>query len=299
MVLQPKYTIDLPHHDSGGFDHGDVIESNGFGFVAHTATGSVEMYNSIEGVHLRTIPGCPEASGVVCAQKEKLVIAASRGTGKIIIIDGTTGDVKREMQVGSKPNGMAWDPKHKMFLAADVSDSHIRIADPFTRRIVADQLLPGKPRWCKYSEGVDRYVVNLSDKASVALLKPDTAEVDALIPVSAAGPHGVDIDEERNMAYIACDEGAVIAVDLISRREVGKVSILPNPDVAWLNISKGLLYCAVSKPGVIEVIDTAKLKVVERVPTEEGCHTFAFNQEKQTLHAYLNRSCKLAVYLEK
>ena len=39
MVLQPKYTIDLPHHDSGGFDHGDVIESNGFGFVAHTATG--------------------------------------------------------------------------------------------------------------------------------------------------------------------------------------------------------------------------------------------------------------------
>jgi DNA-binding beta-propeller fold protein YncE len=298
MVLKPKYTMDLPHHDSGGFDHGDVLESNGFGFVAHTATGSVEMYHSIDGVHLKTIPGCPEASGVVCAQKEELVIAASRGTGKVLIIDGTTGVVKREMQVGSKPNGMAWDAKHKRFLVADVGDSHVRIADPFTGKIVAEQLLPGKPRWCKFSEGVNRYVVNLSDRAAVALLNPDTAAVDALIPVSVAGPHGVDVDEKRNLAYVACDGGAVIAVDLITKREVGKVAILPNPDVAWLNIEKRLLYCAVSKPGVVEVIDTAKLKVVEQVSTEEGCHTFAFNQEKQTLQAYFNRSCKLTVYLE-
>jgi DNA-binding beta-propeller fold protein YncE len=299
MVLQHKYTIDLPHHDSGGFDHGDVIESNGYGFVAHTATGSVEMYDSIESVHLRTIPGCPSASGVVCAQEENLAIAASRGTGKIMIIDGTTGDVNREMQVGSKPNGMAWDSRHKRFLAADVSDSHVRIGDPFTGKIVADKLLPGKPRWCKYAESIDKYIVNLSDKASIALLNPDTAEVDALIPVSSAGPHGVDVDEERNMAYIACDGGAVVAVDLNARREVGKVAINPNPDAAWLNISQGLLYCAVSKPGLIEVIDTAKMKIVERVPTEEGCHTFAFSQENQTLQAYLNRSCNLSVYLEK
>ena len=120
-----------------------------------------------------------------------------------------------------------------------------------------------------------------------------------MIPVSSAGPHGVDVDEERNMAYIACDGGAVVAVDLNARMEVGKVAINPNPDVAWLNISTGLLYCAVSKPGLIEVIDTSKMKVVEQVPTEEGCHTFAFSQENQTLQAYLNRSCKLDVYQEK
>ena len=76
MVLKPKYVIDLPRHETGGFDHGDVIESSGFGFVAHTATGSIEMYDSIGGVHLKTIHGCPEASGVVCAQEEKLAIAA-------------------------------------------------------------------------------------------------------------------------------------------------------------------------------------------------------------------------------
>ena len=299
MVLKPKYTMDLPHHDSGGFDHGDVMESTGLGFVAHTATGSIEMYDGMEGVHLKTIKGCAEASGVVCAQREKLAIAASRGTGRILVLDGATGAVRNEMQVGTRPNGVAWDPRHRMFLAADVGDYHVRIADPFAGKIIADQLLPGRPRWCKYSAGIDRYVVNLSDKALVAILHPETAAVDTLIPVSVAGPHGVDIDEKRNMAYIACDSGAVVAVDLVARREVGKVSIPPNPDVAWFNVREGLLYCAVSKPGVIEVIDTENLRVVEEALTEEGCHTFAFHQKEQTLHAYLNRVCKLAVYLEK
>jgi DNA-binding beta-propeller fold protein YncE len=299
MVLEIKYTMDLPHHDSGGFDHGDVMENSGIGFVAHTAAGSIEMYDGVKGVHMRTIPSCLEASGVICAQAENLAIAASRGTGKILVLDGSTGALQKEIQVGTKPNGMAWDNEHKMFLAADVGDSHVRIVNPFNGKIIADQVLPGKPRWCKYSTGIDRYIVNLADKASVALLDPETATVDSLIPVSVAGPHGLDIDPKRDLAYVACDGGAVVVLDLVSRKEVGKVSIPMNPDVAWFNDSKRLLYCAVSRPGVVEVVDTDGLKVVQELPTEEGCHTFAFHQREQTLHAYLNRSCKLAVYSEK
>ncbi len=299
MVLKLEYMIDLPRHETGGFDHGDVIESSGLGFVAHTANGCIEMYDSVKRQHLKTIPGCSEASGVICAQKENLAIAASRGTGKILIIDGRTGTVKKEMQVGSKPNGMAWDHKRRRFLAADVSDSHVRIADPFTGKIYADQQLPGKPRWCKYSESIDRFLVNLSDKVKVAILNPETAAAESLISVSVSGPHGVDVDDESSLAYIACDGGAVVVLDLINLKEVSKVEIPMNPEVAWLNPSKELFYCAVSKPGVIEVIDTEELKVIQELPTEEGCHTFAFHQSGQTLQAYFNRSCKLAVYTQK
>jgi hypothetical protein len=72
MVLKPIHTLDLPSHRSGGFDHGDVFEKNGFSFVANTGNGTVEMYDGYERVHFKTISGVPEASGVLCAQAEKL-----------------------------------------------------------------------------------------------------------------------------------------------------------------------------------------------------------------------------------
>lgn len=57
--------IDLPFHPEGDFDHGDVALSTGSVFIANTAAGTVEV---VDGQHLRhqvTLPGCPEASGVL------------------------------------------------------------------------------------------------------------------------------------------------------------------------------------------------------------------------------------------
>jgi len=298
MVLKLIHTMDLPSHQSGGFDHGDVFEKSGFSFVAHTGNGAVEMYEGWEEVHLKTIASVPEASGVLCAQAEKLAFAASRGTGEILVLDGVTGATIRVVQAGSKPNGLAWDSRRRRLLAADVGDFHIRVVDTGDGRLIADEPLPGRPRWCKYSSGLDRFVVNVHDPSEVAIVDPETAIVEALIPLSASGAHGLDIDEESGLVYVACDGGAVVSVDLEKRREVGKVGILPNPDVAWLNLRRGLLYCANSKPGIVQVVDVKGMRIKEEVPTEEGCHTVAFHQEAQKLHAYLPRSCRVAFYRE-
>ncbi len=137
MVLKLIHTLDLPSHQSHGFDHGDVFEKSGISFVVHTGNGTVEMYESIERVHLKTISGVPGASGVLCAQAEKLAFAASRETGKILVIDGMTGETIREIQVGSKPNGIAWDSRRLTLLAADVGDNHIRIVARARGRVTA------------------------------------------------------------------------------------------------------------------------------------------------------------------
>ena len=298
MVLKLIHTLVLPSHQSGGFDHGDIFEKSGLSFVAHTGNGTVEMYEGREGVHLKTISGVPEASGVLCAQAEKLVFAASRGAGKVLVLNEMTGATIREIQVGSKPNGLAWDSRRHRLLAADVGDNHVRIVDPGDGSLIGDTPLPGRPRWCKYSSTLDRFVVNIHDPSELALVDPETSSVEALIPISVSGPHGIDIDEESGIAYVACDGGAVVSVDLEKRRELDKVGILLNPDVAWLNVKRGLLYCANSIPGVVQVVDVKEMRISEEVLTEEGCHTVAFHQEAQTLHAYLPKSCRIAFYRE-
>src|SRR5206468_6390388 len=91
-------------------------------FAAHTAMGTIEVIDGERGVHRATIPGCPEASGMLCAQGEGLVFAAARGAGKVLVIRATSGEVVGEAVVGPKPNGLAWDPRRKRLLVADVGD---------------------------------------------------------------------------------------------------------------------------------------------------------------------------------
>jgi len=52
------------------------------------------------------------------------------------------------------------------------------------------------------------------------------------------------------------------------------------------------------RPGVIEVMDTQRLVVDEKVSTEEGTHTFTFDKERQRLYAFLPKSCLAAIYKE-
>lgn len=299
MTLTLARSIGLPRHRSGGFDHGDVHVSTGRVFVAHTAIGTVEIVDGERGVHHATIPGCSEASGVLCAQEEQLVFAAARGAGKILVIEATSGDVIEEVVVGPKPNGLAWDPRRRRLLVADVQDFRARLVDAYAGSVVSDAALPGRPRWCVYDPGADRFLVNIREPACVAVLAADTAALQARWPVSSAGPHGLDLDPEHGRAFVACDGGKVVAVDLKTGRELASVAIAGEPDAIWYNADRSRLYVAIGQPGVVSVVDTREMALTQELPTEGGAHTTAFDRTRQLLYAFLPSSCQAAVYEEK
>jgi hypothetical protein len=61
----------------------------------------------------------------------------------------------------------------------------------------------------------------------------DHAASVATIRISVAGPHGLDIARGSERAFVACDAGKVVALDLASDLEVGTVSITGEPDAIW------------------------------------------------------------------
>src|SRR6266568_756789 len=140
--LALRQYIPLPPHPAGDFDHGDVYLPNGHVFIANTAAGTVEVIDGEHLCHLTTIPGCPEASGVLAAQEEKLAFAAARGAGKLLVIDAVFTTVLREAAVGSRPNGLAWDTHRKHLLVADVQDNTARLVDPQAGQVIATVALP-------------------------------------------------------------------------------------------------------------------------------------------------------------
>src|SRR2546421_12794274 len=111
MSLTPAGSVDLPPFRPSAFDHGDVHLPTGRIFVAHPADGSVEVIDGERPTHVGTIPGCPEASGVLRPRQERIVFAAARSAGRVLAIDVSSLEVLREIASGPRPNGLAWDER--------------------------------------------------------------------------------------------------------------------------------------------------------------------------------------------
>ncbi len=290
--------IDLPPHPAGDYDHGDVYLANGHVFVANTAAGTVEVIDGEHFRHVATVPGCVEASGVLCAQDEALIFAAARGAGKLLVIDAVRTSLLREVAVGFRPNGLAWDSRRRHLLVADVQDNQARLVDPAADQVIATVDLPGRPRWAVYQRSGDAFLVNIREPACVVVLSADPLAKARHFPVSGSGPHGLDIDAEGSRAFVACDGGTVVTLNLSTGQELARVSIAGVPDAIWHNHRTSRLYVAITEPGVIDVVNTHTMTVDEQIPTEVGAHTTAYDATRQRLYVFLP-SCRVAVYEER
>jgi DNA-binding beta-propeller fold protein YncE len=299
MTLVFTANVQLPEHADGGFDHGDVQPATGRVFVAHTANGTVDV---IDGASLRlegTLQGCAEGSGVLYASNAReFVFAAARGDGHLVAFDPNTFDQLGRFKVGPKPNGLAWDQDRGQVLVADVETFDARLLDPHTGECQVIHALPGRPRWCVYDAPRERFLVNIRDPFCVVALAAGTLQEMTRIEGLAAGPHGLDLDRSGQRAFVACDEGYVCAVDLTTDREIGRVQIAGEPDAVWYSSSSKSLYVAIGNPGVVDVLDTRTLAVVQQVNTGAGAHTTAFDSNRRRLYVFLPATAQAAVFDE-
>ena len=118
------------------------------------------------------------------------------------------------------------------------------------------------------------------------------------LPISVAGPHGLDLDRVNDLAFVACDGGAVVILDLEADREIGTVPVAGVPDAIWYNPSRQRLYVAIGDPGVVDVVNTEALTVDQQIATDKGAHTTAYDDKRQLLYVFLPQASRAAVYAE-
>ncbi len=140
--------------------------------------------------------------------------------------------------------------------------------------------------------------MNIREPSGVFTISADSMR-ENLIPISVAGAHGLDIEKgEEGRAFIACDGRAIVVLDLETGKEIATVSIPGEPDAIWHNPRRKRLYCAIGRPGVVDVIDTREFVVDEQMNTEGGAHTTALDQARQRLYVFLPGSCRASAYEE-
>src|SRR6516165_992917 len=103
-----------------------------------------------------------------------------------------------------------------------------------------------KLRFGRIGDPRERFFVNIADPARIiAIDARSPTRISREYDVSAAGPHGLDLDPATGRLMCACDAGVLLAIDPESGNVVGDVTLSGAPDVIFLDHALGRLYVAV------------------------------------------------------
>ncbi len=273
--------------------------------MAHTANDGVDVIDCARQAYVSSISGLAAVAGVLVSEERDLAFTSNRGEDTVGIYPPGAEDSLTKVPVGIRPNGLAFDARRGILLAANVGDPAVRgsftlsVVDVDQRRMRGAIPVPGRTRWAIYDARLDRFFVNIADPAQIVTVAggvPDRIAETYVVP--GAGPHGLELDADSGRLFCACDEGQLVAMEAATGRVLGTTALSGAPDVIFLDRLLGRLYVAVGDPGVIDVIDIHRMRGLETVSTEPGAHTTALDARGHRLYVFLPRTHRAAVFVD-
>src|SRR5262245_27962551 len=197
MSLKTIGTVEIPNSKSSSFDHGAFDPKSRRIFVAHTGRNCVEVIDHDTRRHVATLPGFPEAAGVVA--DNGIVLVTNRGAASLAWVDALSLETRAVFKTGPKPNGVAIAAPQGLAIAASIGDASRgatlqALALDGRRQYLID--LPGAPSWCVTDAAFARVFLAIREPSMVLVARlPDLKEVNHW-RLSHGGAHGLDIDHQ-------------------------------------------------------------------------------------------------------
>lgn len=306
MILEQVGEIPLPAHDRpGGFDHAAMHGRRRQLYVAHTANNALDVIDCAASTYLRAVSRLEGVAGALVSEEHDLVFTSNRGENTVGIFRAGHEEALTKVTVGVRPNGLAYDPGRGLLIAANVGDPSlgsftVSVVDVSARAMIADIPVPGRTRWTVFDPDTDCFYVNIAHPPQIVIVdSANPGRVARTLPVSAIGPHGLDLDAATRRLFCACDGQALVVLDARSGIELARAELAGVPDVIFFNRDRRHLYVAIGDPGLIEVFETDGMRRVEALRTEAGAHTLGFDQARNTVYAFLPESHRALVFQDR
>src|SRR5258706_1953654 len=304
MKLKLQGYIDLPAHvKSGGFDHAAIHRASGQLYVAHTSNDSLDVIDCASDRYLHSIPDLIGVAGALVSDERGLVFTSNRGEDTVSIFSPDKEANAVTVKVGIRPNGLSFDPKRGLLLAANVGNPDVpgsftfSIGDIAKKKLIDSTRVRGRTVGTIYDPEAEVFYVNIGNPPQIVVIDANNPTAVAnTFDIPAEGPHGLDLDIAGRRLFCACDGAQLVTLDSSSGKIQSQMAISGIPDVIFYNKALGHLYVAIGDPGVIDVIDTKSMEPVEIMRTEMGAHTIAFDAQRNKIHAFLPETHRAAIY---
>ena len=255
----------------GGFDYLNMDPVTGHLFI--TRGDHVMVVDPDAGKLLADITGLSGVHGTAFVGTR--VYISEGGSNKVSVVDGTSLKKLSEIAVGTRPDGIMYDPFSKRLFTFNGSSDDATAIDPVAGKVTGTVALGGKPEAAS-SDGAGTIYVNIEDKSELIAFDAKTLKVKGHYPLAPCeGPSGQAADVTHGRIFSGCD-GLIAVTDMKTGKVVTTIKIGDGVDANRFDPATGLVFSSNGESGTLTVAhedSPDKYTVLDNVPTAIGART--------------------------
>ena len=224
-----KNAIPLPNVE-GRIDHLAFDGMRGRLYVAALENNTVEVTDTMNSTHVKSLSGFHEPQGIVVVPDVKAVAVANGNTGTLQLIDAESYEVRRTVPVGGDADNVRYDASAKRLYVA--YEGGLAAVDPGSAQILQRVPIAGHPESFQLETSGLRIFVNVPDSAQIVIADRKTASVVSRWPTtSARANYPMALDEPTHRLFVGCRQPATLLVyDTATGKVVTSLPIVGDVD---------------------------------------------------------------------
>ena len=247
-------------------------------YIAHLGSDEVVVVDVGTGEVVATIEGLPGVHGVLVVPELGRIFATATDANELVALDDETGAVLGRVKTGQFPDGLAYEPTtNRVFISAKLGGS-VTVVDAESLQRIGQVELGGEVGNVRLDPASGRVLANAQSAGELVAIDPQSLEVVARTRLDGCeANHGLLVDAERRLAFVACEDNAtLVVVDLATGRQSGRFEVGDAPDVLAFDPGLHRLYVA-AESGVVTVLDEVEgtLRLLARGKLADSAHTVA------------------------
>jgi len=238
------------------FDYQSFDENTGRLYIAHLGDGMLTVFDASKETVVGDVRNLPRVHGVIAVPELHRIYASATGSNELAVIDDSTLQIIARGPAGNYPDGIAYATKAKKLYVSDLYGKTDTVIDATTNQRLTTIALGGGAGNTQYDSVSEHIFVTVHAQNQLAEIDPTKDQLIARYPIAGCSePHGLLIDSEHRLAFVACEENAKLAIfDLEIKKLTAIHSVGADPDVLAFDKGFGRLYVS-AESGVITIFD--------------------------------------------
>ncbi|WP_397453159.1 hypothetical protein [Pseudomonas sp. NA-150] len=231
-------------------------------FIAHLGDSTVIAFDTRRSQVVGRIPEIASAHGVLVIPEISRVYASATGSNEIVAIDETTLKIVARIPGGRYPDGMAYAPDaHKLYVSDETGETET-VIDVRSNTRIATIPLGGEVGNTQYDSGSRHIFVNVQSQRQLVEIDPTTDQIVGRVELPGAeGNHGLLIEPQQRLAFIACEgNDKLLVLDLRTMGIQSSFDVGKDPDVLAYDPGLHQLYVA-GEAGIVSMFNVEAGKV--------------------------------------
>jgi YVTN family beta-propeller protein len=225
-------------------------------YVAHLGDNMLTVFDTNAGKVVGDVKDLKSVHGVLAVPELHRVYASATGTNELAVIDDQTLQVVARVPAGDYPDGIAYASKEGKLYVSDKHGKTDTVIDAKTNQRVATIQLAGGAGNTQYDTVSGHVFVAVHKVNQIVEIDPQTDKVVGSYELPGCGEsHGLLIDGEHRLAFVACEENAKLAVfDLTEKKMTAIYPTGADPDVLAFDRGLNRLYVS-TESGTLTIFD--------------------------------------------